>query len=83
MGILQTKSLVTILTIKMTVQFLGGTDVVIMTVTILCGAAAIFYLVHQMVLGKESQTSENAGTVHAFQFIFQISETESIRMFNN
>lgn len=83
MGVLQTKSLVTILTIKMTVQFLGGTDVIIMTVTVLCGAAAIFYLVNQMMLGKESQASENTGTVHAFQFIFQVGETEGVLMFNN
>lgn len=83
MGILQTESLVAFLTVEMTVQLLSGADVVIMAVTVLGGAAPVFYLMHQMMLGEKSEASENARAVHAFQFIFQIGKTEGILMFDN
>lgn len=83
MGILQTESLVAFLTVEMAVQLLSRAYVVVMAVTILGGAAPVLYLVHQVMLGEKSEASENARTVHAFQFIFQVCQTEGILMFDD
>ena len=78
MSVFQTISLMTFFAIEMAVQFLHGTIMVVMTITILGRATSVFHHVNHVVFGEKNQCSEYAGFVHAFQIGFQIAERERV-----
>ncbi len=68
----------TFFAIEVTVQFLHLTGMVVMTVTIFGGAAAVLGLVYEMMLCEKSQSSEYGRLVHAFKFRLQIGKAERV-----
>lgn len=76
MDIVQAESLPADLAMEMAVQLLDPTCVIVVTEAILRGAAAVLDDMQQMVLGKESQRSEDRGFVERIGFRFEVGETE-------
>ena len=78
MSVLQTISLMTFFAIEMALQFLHGTIMVVMTITILGRATSVFHHVNHVVFGEKNQCPEYAGFVHAFQIGLQIAERKRV-----